>query len=113
MKNKYVMYSIKFAKHINDEILRAKTTLGDRAEAIVYGEFQEAVKDYLSGPTICTDEEFVGFFHKYVGFAITSHSAKKQLQREVVTAPVVEPMLEESVPTMPSTPWYEDRDLIK
>ena len=112
MKNKFARYSIKFARQINEEILRAKPTLGDKAEEIVYREFQEAVKDYLSEPTVCTEEEFVGFFHKYVGFAITSHSASVQMKAQLMQAQ--KPMETEVIePQVPATPWYEDKELIK
>ena len=79
MINNVSMYIVKYAKYINSEIFEAERQLGDRklAETIVYTEFGEAVQEYLSGEVQATESEFVGFFKKYVRFALTDALAEK------------------------------------
>ena len=103
MKNNNLsMYLIKYASVINQEIERARVKLQGDAESAVYREFQNAVQDYLTGDFVCTDEEFVGFFHKYVGFAISGYNA-------ITTVGVTDKKVElGSKVQEPSKPWYED-----
>ena len=103
MKNNNLsMYLIKYASVINQEIERARVKLKGDAEQAVYREFQNAVQDYLTGDVKCTDEEFVGFFHKYVGFAIAGYNA-------ITTVGVTDKKVElEKKEETPSKPWYED-----
>lgn len=96
------MYLIKYASVINQEIERARVKLKEDAEKAVYKEFQNAVQDYLTGDTVCTDEEFVGFFHKYVGFAITGYNA-------ITTVGIQDKKVDlGKKEELPSKPWYED-----
>ena len=95
------MYLIKYAGAINQEIERARPKLQEHAEEAVYREFRSAVQDYLTGDIICTDEEFLGFFHKYVGFAISGYNA-------ITTVGITEKKVDlEKKDDLPDIPWYE------
>ena len=98
------MYLIKYAGAINQEIERARPKLQEHAEEAVYREFECAVQDYLLDEYMsCTEEEFIGFFHKYVGFAISGYNA-------ITTVGIAEKKvsLDAKDEGDKSTPWYED-----